>query len=549
MVRLLAPFFLLLALAACTQLQDAIGPSFDLSLGSSSLTVYQSEGKKVNLTITPKNNFSGTVSLSLVNPPVGVSLSPSSVTVGSSPKTQELTISTTGSTPVGQHTLTLQGTAGSVQKSVTLTLVVNQPQVFNVNTTDDTIDNNPGDGQCRDSNNNCSLRAAIMEANALAAPAVIELPAGTYTLTRTSSIDEQGYDLDLKTNITLRGAGRDTTVLDGNNTTRVIEVHPDKNVTLENLTVQKAPLYQNNTTVAAIWNNEGQITLRNVVVQNNGGVGIYNGFGAAIDTGRARLFMQDVLVQNNGGTGVYVNSGTATLINVTIRENQGRGLTSGGTAVLTDTTISGNQNGGFYNSGGAATLTNVTISGNSAQYGGGFYNYGTATLTNVTISGNTATGFNAQGGGVYSTGYGSTLKLSFSTITNNTAPRGGGLRIDSGTVELKGVILSGNTATSGTGPECEGSLTSRGYNLIKSNADCAFTSDTTDILNQDANLATLADNGGSVQTHLPNAGSPVLDRVPAASCTDLSNNPLSTDARGVSRPQGSACDIGAVERN
>ncbi|WP_281167337.1 choice-of-anchor Q domain-containing protein [Meiothermus rufus] len=36
--------------------------------------------------------------------------------------------------------------------------------------------------------------------------------------------------------------------------------------------------------------------------------------------------------------------------------------------------------------------------------------------------------------------------------------------------------------------------------------------------------------------------------MPAASCTDLSNNPLSTDARGVSRPRGSACDIGAVER-
>jgi len=63
--------------------------------------------------------------------------------------------------------------------------------------------------------------------------------------------------------------------------------------------------------------------------------------------------------------------------------------------------------------------------------------------------------------------------------------------IAGGTAEFKGVILSGNTAP--TGPECQGSLASQGYNLIESNADCSFTAAPTDIVGQSADLAPLAD--------------------------------------------------------
>jgi hypothetical protein len=54
-------------------------------------------------------------------------------------------------------------------------------------------------------------------------------------------------------------------------------------------------------------------------------------------------------------------------------------------------------------------------------------------------------------------------------------------------------------------------------------------------------LGLLADNGGPVQTMLPEASSDLIDAIPAAACT------LNADARGVSRPQGSGCDVGAVE--
>ena len=53
-------------------------------------------------------------------------------------------------------------------------------------------------------------------------------------------------------------------------------------------------------------------------------------------------------------------------------------------------------------------------------------------------------------------------------------------------------------------------------------------------------LGALADNGGPTPTFLPMAGSPIIDVANAAMCPP-------TDQRGVPRPQGVGCDVGAVE--
>ncbi len=70
---------------------------------------------------------------------------------------------------------------------------------FDVSSTLDMIDIAPGDGWC-DANSSpsivsCTLRAAIMEANARSGPDVVKLAADVYTLSLTGS-DETGGDLN-----------------------------------------------------------------------------------------------------------------------------------------------------------------------------------------------------------------------------------------------------------------------------------------------------------------------------------------------------------------
>src|SRR3954453_14375652 len=97
---------------------------------------------------------------------------------------------------------------------------------FGVNTLVDTGDVHPGDGLARDANGLTSLRAAVMEANALAGHDTVNLPAGTYALTRVGA-NENGAatgDLDILGALTLVGAGRDSTTTDGQGADRVVHI-------------------------------------------------------------------------------------------------------------------------------------------------------------------------------------------------------------------------------------------------------------------------------------------------------------------------------------
>jgi hypothetical protein len=117
--------------------------------------------------------------------------------------------------------------------------------------------------------------------------------------------------------------------------------------------------------------------------------------------------------------------------------------------------------------------------------------------------------------------------------------------------ELDHVILAGNNHG---GMQCgsDATIVSLGNN-IASDASCNLTQ-STDLPNTDPLLGPLADNGGPTLTHLPLAGSPAIDAIPPADCTwdddgdqGTPEVPIATDQRGVARPQGAGCDIGAVE--
>src|SRR5258706_8142366 len=108
-------------------------------------------------------------------------------------------------------------------------------------------------------------------------------------------------------------------------------------------------------------------------------------------------------------------------------------------------------------------------------------------------------------------------------------------------VKVYDTILKGNSITNcSVDPVAAAEqITSLGYNM-SSDASCPFTQ-ATDLNSTDAMLGPLADNGGPTDTQAPGAFSPAIDRVSVADCS------VAADQRGVARPQGGACDVGAAE--
>lgn len=111
-----------LVLAGCG---SPVQPNLTLTPDQITLSAAQGNSVQVSLTLAPENGLTGTVNLALQNPPPGVTLSPTSVSLsGTAPQNVTLTIATTDATPIQDHSLTLRASQGSLQKTTTLTLKV-----------------------------------------------------------------------------------------------------------------------------------------------------------------------------------------------------------------------------------------------------------------------------------------------------------------------------------------------------------------------------------------------------------------------------------------
>lgn len=119
-------------------------PGLSLSANPTSLSVARGASGATTLTLTPQGGFTGTVNLSLLGAPSGVSLSPASVSVsGSGPVNQPVTLSVAPGTAAGNYTLTLQASKDSIKASTALVLTVPQPSFsFDISPTSLTL--NPG---------------------------------------------------------------------------------------------------------------------------------------------------------------------------------------------------------------------------------------------------------------------------------------------------------------------------------------------------------------------------------------------------------------------
>jgi hypothetical protein len=186
------------------------------------------------------------------------------------------------------------------------------------------------------------------------------------------------------------------------------------------------------------------------------------------------------------------------------------------------------------------------VSGNHAATGAGIAtdNGGSVTVTNSTVSGNT-TEANGAGGGILANG---DVTLVYATVAGNNAPVGANVEGNgNGTLASFGSVV----ALPGSGGlNCAdlAGTTSNGFNF-SDDSSCGFTNTAQgDRQNAgDPGLGALATNGGPTQTRLPQSGSPLIDAIPTASCQADGASAITTDQRGVTRPQGPGCDIGAVE--
>src|SRR5581483_5022479 len=212
-------------------------------------------------------------------------------------------------------------------------------------------------------------------------------------------------------------------------------------------------------------------------------------------TGSSTMTIRSLTIRN-GGDGVDAVEQGVTLDDVVIRDNTGNAFT-GGNLTISDSTVTNN------------------VEGIDVECG--------IVATNTTIADNAGTGL-----GVDCTNWNSGL--------SNVTVAGNGVGIDfDDSIELDNSIVAGNTAQD---CEVQPGRDPTGTNDLIGSGTCG--SALTGVVSGDPHLGPLQDNGGPTPTMLPAAGSPAVDAGDDALCP-------ATDQRGVTRPQGAHCDIGAVE--
>jgi CSLREA domain-containing protein len=358
---------------------------------------------------------------------------------------------------------------------------------FDVDTTEDTHDANPGDGLCADSNGDCSLRAAVEETNALTSADIISVPAGIFLLS--------SGGIQVEDDLIINGDHISTTIVDGQLLDRIFLVdNPvgtnETTIEINSLTIQNGEREDKG---GGIWNDErllltnvnvslnhaeiggggifsqGSITITQSIIQDNTsqvGAGLFHDNVFTVNLIQGSVFSGNHAGNNGLGGGIYISTGIWELVNTAVIHNdaeEGAGLNLGdGQIVITDATISENTGIGSGSEGGGIKnradlqILDSTISMNSASEGAGLLLDfgGSASITGTQIISNTAGSF---GGGIY--GYASggggknNVRIYRSLIANNSSAIGGGLylRGSGNHVSLIEVQIQGNSALTGDG--------------------------------------------------------------------------------------------------
>lgn len=334
-----------------------------------------------------------------------------------------------------------------------------------------------------------------------------------------------GTALTVNKNLTIIGSGSNLLTIDGENSTRVLNVDSPAVLTLNGVRIIRG---NGSSSVGGCVLNNATFNATDLVVQNCSSAST----GGGIFSSGPMTLTSSIISGNTavGSAGIFNNTGQTTNVNYTIISNNT--ATNGGA-------------GGIGNAGTVIVLGSTFV-GNSALFGGAATAGAVMIINNSTISGNTAT--TNKAGAVY-IGTSDRLDTTNTTITNNVSNGNltGGIYSDGGAYNTRNSIIAGNRNGGGGGsPDIAASITSYGFNLIGSTAGNSFAAGspvlTGNLTNVSANLATLSNYGGSLQTHA------LLSTSPAINAGDPANS-YSTDQRGSLRPVGGRADIGSFERN
>ena len=365
--------------------------------------------------------------------------------------------------------------------------------------------------------------AAIATANATPGGGTVTLSGGcVYTLTAANNATDGGTGLPVITgNVTVVGnkATIERSTAAGTPAFRFFDVAPGGTLTLKAVTLRNG-LADNGAQGGGAILSYGTLVVQSSTLTGNSAPAATGTSGGAIDNSGALTVRWSTFSANTAqeGGGIF-NQKTATIIGSTFTGNQA--------------TIYGG--GALLNAAGSETVARDTFTGNSGPGGGAIDNDTTLSIRNSTFYGNT--GGSNGGGAIENFG---TTTVTASTLAGNSSPYGANLFNYTGfTLSISDSIVDGGLIGSNCGGMAP--ITDAGYN-IDTGTSCGFTPANHSMPDTQPELDAIAWNGGPTETMALPAGSPALDAIPATSpgCGGI-------DQRGIARPQGSGCDIGAYE--
>ncbi|WP_386066191.1 choice-of-anchor Q domain-containing protein [Tahibacter sp. UC22_41] len=374
---------------------------------------------------------------------------------------------------------------------------------YAVTDTADAVDSNIGNGVCQSAGGGCTLRAALQEAAASDAPALIRLIDGVYEL----NIPGAGEDLGATGDLDIYGSGRAARVLIGGGADRV-------------------------------------------VIRSTTGDRVFDTPSTTIGVVPVGLF------------GMRISGGNETPAGSGVTGGGGMRLRPIGHTTLDQVWFDGNTTGGhggglfLIDSFSRATtrITRSAFTRNSAvdNGGGAYFGQGERLSVNASLFADNRSSGGSGGGVCFSNS--DAAELAFSTITRNRSARQGGGFSGDGVALLSGVLMAGNSADLshadchvGTGL----SVPSGGYNLVGQNTSpCPMSGDTTgNLVGVSAPLSVVAMAGRPLPYVGAQPGNPAVDSVPHYDCLVADGRFETQDLTGAARPgvYTAACTIGAVE--